>query len=185
MIMLRKKKIILGILVLMLCVAGYLNIVYDSDSNIDLENYVSTVTQIDEESQKSLGEAKFVNGNVMKENTYDTESVFAKCKLERDESRSENIDLLNNTINNVNASDDAKFQAEEMLIKISDTIEKEINIENIVRMKGFEDAMAFISDKNVTVTVKGEMLTEPQITQINDIVNEYIDTKNVKIVEVK
>lgn len=184
MVMLKKKKIMLGILVLMLCVAGYLNIVYDTDSKIDLENYVSTVTQIDEESQKALGEAKFVNGNISGD-LYDTESVFARCKLERDETRSENIDLLNSTINNVNASEDAKFQAEEMLIKISDSIEKEINIENIVRMKGFEDAMAFISDGNVTVTVKGETLTQPQITQINDIVNEYIDTKNVKIVEVK
>ena len=114
-----------------------------------------------------------------------TESVFAKCKLERDETRSENIDLLNSTINNSNTTDDAKLKAEEMLIKISDSIEKEINIENIIRLKGFDDAMAFIDNDSVTITVKEEKLTEPQISQIYDVINEYVDTKNVKIVEVK
>ena len=63
------------------------------------------------------------------------ENLFVKCKLERDESRSENIDLLTNTINNSNTTDDAKIKAEEMLINISDNIEKEINIENIIKLK--------------------------------------------------
>lgn len=183
MLMLKKKKVMLIMLAIMVCVAGYLNLTYDDKTSTDLDEYVETVTQVEKDIEKSLGEAQMANAEVS--DAQIVEDVFAKCRLERDEVRSENIDMLNNTINNVNTTDDAKMQAEGRLLNISDSIEKEINIENIIRLKGFDDAMAFISDDSVTVTVRGEKLTEPQIAQINDAVNEYIDTKNIKIVEVK
>lgn len=181
MIMCKKKKIVMIALILMVCIAGYLNLKYDDEKFGDLNDYVATVTEVEDSEEESLGEAQMVMADKNKE----SEDVFAKCRLERDETRSENIDLLKSTIDSASASEDAKLQAEGRLLNISDSIEKEINIENIVRLKGFEDVMAFISDDSVTVTVRGEKLTEPQIAQINDAVNEYIDTKNVKIVEVK
>lgn len=184
MIKLKKKQITMIMLAVMVCIAGYLNIIYDKETYSDLDDYIATVTEVkDKQDDINLGEAQMVSSNgVENENIQD---VFAKCRLERDESRSENIDMLTATINNSNVSDDAKLQAEGKLLNISDSIEKEINIENIIRLRGFDDVIAFISDENVTITVRTEKLTQPQVAQINDAVNEYIDTKNVKIVEVK
>ena len=174
----KKRKMILLLLAVGVCIAGYLR--FESNNQSDLEEYVNVVNQIDAETERTLGEAKMASGKINS-----GENLFAKCKLERDESRSENIDLLTNTINNSNTTDDAKIKAEEMLINISDNIEKEINIENIIKLKGFEDVMAFVDKDSVTITVKGKKLTEPQVSQIYDVINEYIDTKNVKIVEVE
>ena len=181
MIMCKKRKFVFGLLVVMVCIAGYLNFRYDNKEFKDLDEYISTVTEVEDSKDESLGEAQMVMADKGKKQT---EDVFAKCRLERDECRSENIDLLKSTIENTSVSEDAKLRAEGQLLNISDNIEKEVNIENIVRLKGFKDVMAFISGDSVTVTVRSEKLTEPQIAQINDAVNEYIDTNNVKIVEV-
>ena len=58
-------------------------------------------------------------------------------------------------------------------------------IRNNLQINDNDPMEIFIDNDCITVTVKEEKLTEPQVSQIYDVINEYIDTKNVKIVEVK
>ena len=64
------------------------------------------------------------------------------------------------------------------------TVEKEANIETLVKAKGFEQCIAVINGENATVVVNGKQLLANQISQINEIVYEQTGIKpaNIRIV---
>ena len=81
-------------------------------------------------------------------------------------------------------SAEAKTEAENKIFEISDNIENEVNIENVLKSKGFSDVLVSVSDSQVSVAVRSDGLTAPQTAQINDAVEQFVSTNNVKIVEV-
>lgn len=66
-------------------------------------------------------------------------------------------------------------------------LEKESNIETLLKAKGFEKAVAVIGDNNVTVLVSSDGVTTAQSIQIQDIVTSEtgVALGNIKIVAVK
>ncbi len=179
----RKKQIVLVALAVMICVAGYLNWRYDDNSYGELDDYLASVQEQEQEQttdDASIGQAKMVNADVPEENDY-----FAECRLSRETARSESIELLKETFNSTAASAEAKAEAEDKIFEVSQNMENEVNIENLIKSKGFEDAVVFINGDTVTVTVKSQKLTAPEAARIKDIVAQYVDAKEVKIIEVE
>ena len=174
MTVLHKKQIVLGALIVMVGVAGYLNWKYEGSVSVDSP---TTVTVSENSENEVLGEATMVGKT---DNDY-----FMTCRNNREVVRSKAIEILKSTIDNPNSSHDAKDKAENEMINISNNIEAEGNIENLVRAKGFEDVVVFINDNNITVTVKSQGLTAPETAKIKDIVIEETGNNNIKIVEVK
>lgn len=73
-----------------------------------------------------------------------------------------------------------------MKLELTDTMEKELLIEGLLKAKGFEDAVITISDTAVNVIVKQKDLTKQQVAQVLEIVlreAEDISAENVKISE--
>ena len=66
-------------------------------------------------------------------------------------------------------------------------IEAQTNIENLLKAKGFSEALAVISDETVTVVVRSEGLLSSETMQIQDIATEQsgISLSGVKIITVK
>ena len=66
-------------------------------------------------------------------------------------------------------------------------MEKELNIETVVKAKGFEKCIVVVSEKNVNVIVKAKELTSAQTIQINEIACEQtgFTAENVKIITVE
>ena len=54
----------------------------------------------------------------------------------------------------------------------------------MLKSKGFSDVLVSVSDNQVNVAVRANSLTAPQTAQINDAVEQFVSTNNVKIVEV-
>ncbi len=174
MTVLHKKQIVLGALILMVGIAGYLNWKYDGADSPDL---ATSISASDTENNEILGEATMVGktGN----------DYFITCRNNRETVRSKAVEILRSTIDNPNSSQEAKGKAEAEILNISKNIEAEGNIENLIKAKGFEDVVIFINDNNITVTVKTNGLTAPEIAKIKDIVIEETGNNNIKIVEVK
>ena len=65
-------------------------------------------------------------------------------------------------------------------------IEKESNVETLLKAKGFDKSLVIISDKGINVIVKSEGLTSQQTLQIQDVVTSETDVslENIKIVPV-
>ena len=60
-----------------------------------------------------------------------------------------------------------------------------MNIETLVKAKGFEECVAVISGEDASIVVKSDGLNAAQISQINEIVYAQagIEPVNIKIIE--
>lgn len=172
MTVLHKKQIVIGALVVMVGVAGYLNWKYEGTQQVDGD----MVAVSDTNKEERIGEATFVSNT--------GGDYFSSCKSNRETVRSKSIELLKSISNNTSSTQEAKDKAQNEIFEISKNIEAEGNIENLIKAKGFEDAVVFINDGCVTVTVKSEGLTASETAKIKDIILGEIKNNNIKIVEV-
>ena len=111
-------------------------------------------------------------------------NYFTATALSREQSRDEAIDVLTLVTENAEASEAAKAEAAAKISKIAVDIQNEMNIETLVKAKGFEECVAIISDDAVSVIVRADSLLANEAAQILAIVYDTtgIDPQNVSII---
>ena len=111
-------------------------------------------------------------------------SYFTATALSREQSRDEAIDVLKLVTESADASEEAKADAAAKISKIAVDIQNEINIETLVKAKGFEECVAVIGDNSVSVIVKAESLQANEAAQILAIAYETtgIPVENISII---
>lgn len=173
----KKRKLILAALVCTLAVAVYLNWQF---SETDL-TATKTVTN---QTEKQLGDTKLVNGTA---SSITEKSYFDEARENREKTRDEALAILKETVDNVKISDAEKRSAIDQTTEIAKTVELEGNIENLIKAKKYEDAVAIISNGEITVIIKGDELTSTQVTEITDIVTTAgdISADKIKLVTAK
>ena len=96
------------------------------------------------------------------------ENYFVNYRLKRDQFRQETkamlSELLNSTVNK------SKEQAQAKWLELSTKIDKEGEVENLLKIQGFQDAVADVFPENVTVIVYAQTLTPNEVSIIQDIV---------------
>lgn len=100
--------------------------------------------------------------------------------------RTQELTSIDSIINNENTDTQTLAEAQKMKLELTDTMEKELLIEGLLKAKGFEDAVITISDTAVNVIVKQKDLTKQQVAQVLEIVLREagdISAENVKISE--
>lgn len=143
-------------------------------------------------STKYLGEATYVNGTSQDKDAVETSAkveqsdYFATAKSDRDKALKEATETVEELLKTDNLSQEEKNTALASIEKIAKTIEKQNNIETLLKAKGFDKAVAVISDKGISVVVKSEGLTSAQTLQIQDIITSETDIAlgNIKIIPV-
>lgn len=143
-------------------------------------------------STKYLGEASYVNGTVEEDkSTVQTSAkaetdYFTTAKKEREQNRKEAIESVEELLNNKNLTAADKKVALEKAEEFAKNIEKESNVETLLKAKGFEKTLVVISEKGISVVVKSEGLTSQQTLQIQDVVTNETDItlENIKIIPV-
>ena len=205
MFILKRNQVIITALVVMIAVAGYLNfsdsakseeaavvltddgqvegsLVYDtiSDDNVfgteddELASELSNIG-IGENSEEDLtGAAVLVNGS--SDSTY-----FVQAKLEREQARASQKEMLTEIINNENVDAQKKNECTDSIIELQQRIEKETAAEAMIESKGFKDAYVRIDDDTVDVVVNKKELTEAELAQIEDIVKRKTGISEDKI----
>lgn len=115
----------------------------------------------------------------------DAQDYFASISLERRQARDEAIEVLRTVTDSGEATGDAKADAAAAIEKIAAGMEKEANIESLVRSKGFEQCVAVIRDDGCSVIVGSDGLMQSDVAQISEIVWEQagIAPENLKIIE--
>ena len=103
-------------------------------------------------------------------------SYFDSAAVSRQKARDEAMEVLQGIVDNTGSSDDAKAGALTEMTAMALTIEKEANIESLVKSKGFEDCVAVISGDSASVVVKCDReLLINELSQILEIVYEQAD----------
>ncbi len=112
---------------------------------------------------------------------------FAAISLQRQQARDETMEVLASVAGSDTALEEAKQAALDDINRLALDIEKEANIETLVRSKGFEQCVAVISDDKCNVIVQSDGLMPGEVAQISEIVYEQagIIPENLKIIEKK
>lgn len=183
-----KKQIIMLTLSLVVCFAVYLNWrflqVSDNGGDAVTEKVSSEQEQTEDgtEEDKVLGEAQYVSSTGTSISEY-----FTNSRLTRSQSKDEAIELLQTVVSNESSSAESVEKASAEIASIAAQTELEGTVENLIKAKGFNDCVVFISSDLVNVVVQTDGLTQEQAAQINEIVVSQtgISAANIKIIEVK
>ncbi len=122
---------------------------------------------------------------ITKEESFNSSNYFIEHRLSRDKLRATLIDRLYEIINNKNTSDDVRARAQNEIISLGQVAELELSIEGLIKAKGFEDALVFLSENSARVVVSTNELTEQDVVKIFEIVkNETnIEAGNITIMK--
>lgn len=154
-----KKVIVLCSMVALLVLTGVLNFVL----NGDLIN-------------PSQGDA-MVGGDAVT-------TFFSNYRTSRETARAEEMSYLDAIISSEDSSAEAKAAAEEMKQELLGNIEAELVIENLIKAKGFEDAIVTMSTENVNIIIDQPQLEAAQVSQILGIVLQETDYAATQVVVV-
>ena len=187
MMVMKRKEVLIGALILLIGVAAFINFNYaqvDEDAALKQASSTEVEQAAPEETDETvpaekMGEAQLVSAG--------TDSYFSQARVSRESARSTTISRLNEIIENPNVDLETKQLAQEELLEIAGVADRETAAENMIRAKGFADAVVYISGEAASVTVKAEALSEAEVAKIQDIVasQAQVEIKNIKIVEVE
>lgn len=139
---------------------------------------------------KYLGDASYVqgsadeNGEALETGASVSKDYFANAKKEREEALEKASETVEELLKSDSLTEEDKKSALAKIEELADRIEKENNIESLLKAKGFEKAVAIIGDKGISIVVGSEGLTSAQTLQIQDIVvsETSISLGNIKII---
>lgn len=170
-----RKNTLVACCVLLIAVAVWLNFSFADVPAEDILTGADTETQ-----GKILGESTFVNGESDVEEDY-----FSVAVINRQRVRDEAIDMLREVVDNVETNSAIRENAFNEMTRMAGETNSEINIENLVTAKGFEECVAVISGGTANIIVKSDGLLPEEIAQIQEIVYTQSGTAidNIKIIE--
>lgn len=211
MLVLKKKEIVAAALVVLIGVAGYLNWSYqdtvrvtdgadytEAAKKLGEAQYVSTdanAVETDdkkEQAKNTKSETKDKNTKKAesepKENTNSSatnEEYFAKAKMEKENSRSKALEILNKTAENESFDEDTRKNAQQKILDMASNTEKESIIESIAQAKGYNDISVYIEGENADIIVQKDGFSEKDVVILKEIAAEQLEIgpSNIKIVE--
>ena len=171
---LKKKHIAVASMVLMLSAAVYVNFLYAAG---DIENFTAV--------GKNYGDSILVDGKTNGEST-DSAVYFSEARVARQQSRDEAVATIENLYGNAENSGEEVAVLAEKASEIAANMELENKIETMIKGKGFEDCIVYISGEHADVMVQTEGLLPTEAAVIKDaIIQETsVPVENISIVEV-
>ena len=99
-----------------------------------------------------------------------TDDFFLEYRIERERTRSEQVEILREIVNNENSSEQMRYEAQQKLMYIAEALEKESKVEKALIAKGFSEAVAVMEQRSVMVIVSSDGLRQEEIAQVGDVV---------------
>ena len=170
----KKKHIAVTSMVLMLSAAVYVNYLYAAG---DTEGLL--------EAGKNYGDSILVEGNADEEIT-DTAVYFSEARVSRQKSRDEAVATIENLYGIAEEDSESVSVIAEKAGEIAANMELENKIESMIKAKGFEDCIVYISGEYADVMVQTEGLLPTEAAVIKDaiITETSVPVENISIVEV-
>ena len=112
--------------------------------------------------QQDPGTAVFVNSS-------QDSSFFLQSKLTREQSRSMQVQLLTDLVNNPLVAPEQRADSAAKLMDIKNRMELEAAVESLIESKGFREVYARVGDETIDIVVNRSNLTSQEVAQIEDI----------------
>ncbi len=152
--------------------------------------WLNTKYSKEQSNTKYMGETTLVGSQQGEENaalvgsTAIEEDYFTKAKADREAAYKEAEEIIAEALSSTDQT--AKNTAAQQSGALAKRKTDETGLENLLKAKGFEKALAIIGDNSVTVVIGGDGLVTSQTVQIQDAVMSLCDVNlnNIKIVTV-
>lgn len=133
------------------------------------------------EKTKNFGDTLFVSAK-----TISNEGYFAMASLARTKTRDEVTQTLATILNDEKLTEADKKDVSDKALALTDIIETESRIENLIKAKGFEECVVYITQSKANIVVKTPGLDQNAATQIKNIVVSECAVKgeNIAITEI-
>jgi len=95
---------------------------------------------------------------------------FADFRLDRERTRGQQLEQLREMINNTKVDEATRRTAAAQWLALTQQIGKELELEGLIRAKGWSDCVVFVQETTCTVVVRAEKLSQAEVTRIGDIV---------------
>lgn len=105
------------------------------------------------------------------------DDYFTRSKLERETMYSQMLETYTGILENEKISSEQKDIAENEIKNINDTKNAIMVVENLFETKGFENAIVFVNNPSVNVVIKAKELGTEQVAQIQNIVQRELKTE--------
>ncbi len=153
-----------------------LNQAVSKENNIDVadneiegqEDVLNDINSLDLDLENTANEAK----DTILNNGTNSLEMITEIKLNREQVRAQNKEVLMGIINNEGLSEEQKQNAVNELIASTAISEKEAAAERLLEAKGFKDVVVSITDDTVDVVVNMSELSDADRAQIEDIVKD-------------
>lgn len=95
---------------------------------------------------------------------------FAEFRFERERVRSQQAEHLRELMENAKIDDTTRREAAVGWLTLTERMGQEVDAENLIRARGFADALVVLKDDAATVIVRANQLTPLEVARIADIV---------------
>lgn len=120
-----------------------------------------------------------MNGNATDDaNGEQNGDFFAMYRAARIADRQETLAILDSIINNESSTPEEKSDATAQKLAIATSSEKELEIETLIKARGFSDAVVTNTTENVNVIMRASELDENQVAQVYDVLETALPDKD-------
>jgi stage III sporulation protein AH len=186
MLVVKRKSVVMGILIVLLIITGYLNLVYNQSvlNGQDVQEAVSQQGEEDGIAVKDKEGSSEEEDDTAEVAAVSSANFFASYRLERENTRKEEIEYIREILDNPASDPEMKKEAQAQLLEITKNMEKELAIEALIKAKGFKDVVVILHKDSVNVIVDRPELKQEEVAQILDIVRRESGHKpeNIKII---
>ncbi|NLC07326.1 MAG: SpoIIIAH-like family protein [Syntrophomonadaceae bacterium] len=102
---------------------------------------------------------------------------FAEFRMERDRIRSQQVELYREIINNPDSTTEIRQEAQQKLLNLTQEIDKEMKIENLLTARGYSEAVVFLQPQAVSVVVLSPGFTAEQKQSVIKLVSSVLGYK--------
>ncbi len=184
----KRNQLLAWLLTLVLGVAGILNYTNDPRRNYQVE--------VTGKMENELGEAVLVDSPYLISNVDDymqvlkeeekkssAEEYFAESRIDRNHQFADRIEVYEKMLANETLGDEQKKQAQEEIKKINEEKNAISIAENLIKLKGFGNAVILKNADSVNVIVAEEELTDSKVAQIQSIIEREmkVQVENIHI----
>ncbi|HHW42491.1 MAG TPA: SpoIIIAH-like family protein [Desulfotomaculum sp.] len=118
------------------------------------------------------------------ESSKEGSAFFVEYRLDRERTRGQQVELLREIVNSPSTAAETRRKAQEKLLTISQNMAREMEVENLIRARGFQDAAVCLDEKGATVVVLAPRISKEEAARINELVSRGtgVDARNVVII---
>jgi stage III sporulation protein AH len=200
MLIIRRKNLVIGLLVVLLVITGYLNFIYNNSNTLPADTPADGLNDLNDRGIADDPDGGKIESHVTVSDLTDDDSMTGKTennqhvaeasstsffmdyRFERELTRKKEIEYISKIIDNPKFDPEIIAEAQAQLLEITSNMEKEMAIETLLKSKGFSDAVAIIYRNNINVIVDKPELEVEEVARILDIVSRQAGEKPENII---